>query len=93
MEILVVARHSKDFDTGFAIQVALLHFFDKRTKLSEFGYSQETNGERHDILINNKTYSVIPLCHPRNAARLGAHSSNWADWHKAWVEKKTKLSE
>ena len=25
MEILVAAQHSKDFDTGFAIQVALLH--------------------------------------------------------------------
>lgn len=67
-----------------------LHFYDKRTKLSQFGNSQETYGQRHDIVINNKTYSVIPLCHPRNAARLGAHSSNWADWHKAWVEMKSK---
>lgn len=64
-----------------------LNFFDKRTKLSEFGYSQETYGQRHDIVINNKNYSVIPLCHPRNAAQLGAHSSNWAEWHEAWVEK------
>ncbi len=64
-----------------------LHYFDKRTKLSQFGYSQDTYGLRHDIVINNKTYSVIPLCHPRNAARLGAHSSNWADWHDAWVKK------
>jgi len=61
-----------------------MHFFDKRTKLSEFGNSQETYGQRHDIMINNKTYSVIPLCHPRNAARLGAHSSNWAELHEEW---------
>jgi uracil-DNA glycosylase len=67
-----------------------LHFFDKRTKLSQFGDSQETYGQRHDIVIKNKTFSVIPLCHPRNAARLGAHTSNWADWHKAWVEMKIK---
>lgn len=67
-----------------------LHFFDKRTKLSEFRNSQETYGQRHDIVINNKTYSVIPLCHPRNAARLGAHTSDWADWHQAWVEQKNK---
>jgi hypothetical protein len=65
-----------------------LHFFDKRTKLSEFGYSQETYGRRHNIVINNKIYSVIPLCHPRNAARLGAHTSNWADWHEDWVKHK-----
>lgn len=65
-----------------------MHFFYKRTKLSEFGNSQETYGQRHDIEINNIIYSVIPLCHPRNAARLGAHSSNWADWHDAWVKAK-----
>ncbi len=65
-----------------------LHFFDKRTKLSEFGDSKETYGQRHAILINNKTYSVIPLCHPRNAARLGAHAASWAEWHEAWMEMK-----
>jgi hypothetical protein len=64
-----------------------LHFFDKRrTKLSQFGNSQETYGQRHDIVINNKTYSVIPLCHPRNAARLGAFSKTWAELHETWVK-------
>jgi hypothetical protein len=63
-----------------------LHFFDKRrTKLSQFGNSQETYGQRHDIVINNKTYSIIPLCHPRNAARLGAFSKTWAELHDEWV--------
>lgn len=61
-----------------------LHFFDKRTKLSQFGNSQETYGQRHDIVINNKTYSIIPLCHPRNAARLGAFSIIWAELHDEW---------
>lgn len=68
-----------------------LHFFDKRTKLSEFGNSQETYGQRHDIVINNKTYSVIPLCHPRNAARLGAFSKTWAELHDEWSAKNLKL--
>ena len=67
-----------------------LNFYDKRTKLSQFGNSKETYGQRHDIMINKTTYSVFPLCHPRNAARLGAHSSNWAEWHEAWVEQKNK---
>ena len=62
-----------------------LHFFDDRTKLSDFGYSQETYGQRHDISINGSDYSVIPLCHPRNAARLGTHTSNWAEWHETWI--------
>jgi len=62
-----------------------LHFFDKRyKKLSDFdGY-----GKRHDIKINNKFYSVIPLCHPRNAARLGAFSKKWAELHIEWTTKK-----
>ena len=64
-----------------------LHFFDKRTKLSQFGNSQDTYGLRHDIVINNKSYSVIPLCHPRNAARLGAFSKTWAELHDVWMRK------
>jgi len=64
-----------------------LHFFDNRTKLSDFGISQETYGQRHDVVINNKTYSVIPLCHPRNAARLGAFSKSWAELHDKWVNR------
>jgi hypothetical protein len=67
-----------------------LHFFDKRTKLSQFGNSQETYGQQHDVVINNKTYSVIPLCHPRNAARLGAFSKTWAKLHDVWVQHKLK---
>jgi len=67
-----------------------LHFFDKRTKLSDFGNSQETYGQRHTISIHGKDYTVIPLCHPRNAARLGAHSSTWAEWHETWIKEKGK---
>lgn len=67
-----------------------LHFFDKRSKLSQFGKSKETYGQWHDIMINNTTYSVIPLCHPRNAARLGAFSKTWAELHAGWVEQKNK---
>lgn len=62
-----------------------LHFFDKRTKLSQFGDTTETYGRLHNIQINGKDYSVIPLCHPRNAARLGAHSKKWADFHDKWI--------
>jgi uracil-DNA glycosylase len=62
-----------------------LHYFDKRTKLSQFGDSSDTYGQRHNVIINSKAYSVIPLCHPRNAARLGAFSKKWADLHDEWV--------
>ncbi len=63
-----------------------LHFFDKRTKLSQFGDTADTYGQTHEVVINGRTYDVIPLCHPRNAARLGAFSKKWAELHDGWVK-------
>ncbi len=63
-----------------------LNFFDKRfTKLSDFGNTNDSYGRRHEIKINKKSYSVIPLCHPRNAARLGTFSKLWAELHDFWT--------
>jgi len=63
------------------------NFFDKRfSKLSDFGNTKEAYGRRHEIKINNKSYSVIPLCHPRNAARLGPFSKVWAEFHDYWTK-------
>lgn len=64
-----------------------LHFFVKRTKLSQFGDAVDTYGQTHEVVINGRTYDVIPLCHPRNAARLGAFSKKWAELHDGWVKK------
>ena len=66
-----------------------LHFFDKRKRLSDF----EGYGMKHEIEINKITYTVIPLCHPRNAARLGAFSKKWAELHDEWVREKSCLKE
>lgn len=64
-----------------------LNFFDKRfKKLSDFGTKPETYGKRHSININGKEYSIIPLCHPRNAARLGTFSSSWTLLHENWIK-------
>jgi hypothetical protein len=35
--------------------------------------------------INNKVYNVIPLCHPRQADRLGRSSAKWGIIHDNWV--------
>lgn len=64
-----------------------LHFFDKRTRLSQFGDTAATYGHKHAVTINGKYYDVIPLCHPRNAAKLGAFSTKWAGLHDEWVKK------
>jgi hypothetical protein len=62
-----------------------LRFHDDRfTKLSEFGESSESYGKTHKIIINSKVYNVIPLCHPRQAGKLGVSNSKWAELHEYW---------
>jgi len=69
-----------------------LNYFDNRySKLSQFGDTKDTYGKEHPILINNKTYKVIPLCHPRQAGRLGIASTKWGELHDNWV--KTKVND
>ena len=59
-----------------------LQYYDKRySTLSDFG---ERYGSSRKIMINKRNYSVIPLCHPRNAARLGMYSKKWAERHDRW---------
>jgi hypothetical protein len=67
-----------------------IRFFDKKySKLSQFNESHDTYGKRHKININNKIYDIIPLCHPRQANRLGTSSTLWGTLHDKWV---TELS-
>lgn len=69
-----------------------LRFYNRKyTKLSQFGDTNETYGREHKIVINNKTYKVIPLCHPRQADKLGSSNKKWGELHKYWI-KKTNVS-
>lgn len=66
-----------------------LRFHDIRfKKLSDFGNSQESYGREHEIKINNRIYRVIPLCHPRQAQRLGRSNDKWNRFHNNWVEQR-----
>jgi len=53
---------------------------DRIRTAAEEGYVR-----KHDIGINNNNYSVTPLCHPLNVARLGAFSEKWAELHGEWI--------
>lgn len=64
-----------------------LRFHDRRySKLSDFGDTDELYGRKHDVQINRNAYSVIPLCHPRQAGKLGASSSKWGKLHDRWIQ-------
>lgn len=66
-----------------------LNFYDKQFKsLSEFGVTSEDYGMEREIKINNKTYNVIALCHPRQADGLGPSSKIWRELHDKWIDSK-----
>lgn len=66
-----------------------LRFYNKEySKLSQFGDTNKTYGREHKIQINNKTYKVISLCHPRQADRLGSSNEKWGQLHDNWTKEK-----
>ncbi len=65
-----------------------LRFHHKEcSKLSYFGETNDTYGREHKMQINNKAYSIIPLCHPRQADRLGSSNEKWGQLHDNWRKK------
>lgn len=69
-----------------------LRYFDKRySRLAQFGEKPETYGKPHPIRINGRTYNVIPLCHPRQAGRLGNSNTKWGVLHDSWVIKNNPI--
>lgn len=69
-----------------------LRFFDNNyKKLSDFGNTTDSYGFEKKVLINNKEYKVIALCHPRQAAKLGSYSKKWYDLHLNWLKNKQSI--
>lgn len=63
-----------------------LRFFDARWKrLSDFGAESATYGRRHHLKLDGVDIAVLPLAHPRQAAKLGQVSASWFDLHGNWV--------
>jgi uracil-DNA glycosylase len=56
--------------------------------LRAFGDSPSTYGRLHAIEVRGKRLHLLPLVHPRQAARLGPHSREWAAIHEEWSEKR-----
>jgi hypothetical protein len=63
-----------------------LSFYDRKWKrLGDFGRDSKTYGKTHRIRIDGKDYDVLPLVHPRQASKLGIHSSEWNKLHQGWI--------
>lgn len=41
-------------------------------------------GFKTEAVINDKTYEILPLAHPRQIGALGSHSSDWYRLHQEW---------
>lgn len=64
----------------------LSHFdAEKREKLADFGQDKETYGKLHRISHPDISIKVLPLVHPRQAAKLGLYSKEWNELHTDWV--------
>lgn len=59
--------------------------FGGRRSLGDYGRGSETYGRLHSIEIEGRSRHLLPLVHPRQAARLGGHNRIWADLHSGWA--------
>ena len=48
-------------------------------------YEQSSYGVLHDVEFEGRGLNLLPLVHPRQAARLGSHSPRWAELHGEWA--------
>jgi uracil-DNA glycosylase len=59
--------------------------FGTHAALSNYGKTLEDYGRLHGFQVSGRDIRLLPLVHPRQAARLGSHSSGWAELHEQWV--------
>lgn len=61
--------------------------FGTKSLLSAYGKGRDEYGRLHPIpeKIGGRIMKLLPLVHPRQAARLGSHSSDWYKLHEYWT--------
>lgn len=65
--------------------------YKEYSKLSKFGDSEVEYGRERDFTINGNKYKLIPLCHPRQADRLGNSNVKWGKLHDNWIKTMKQL--
>lgn len=58
--------------------------FGARTSVRSYGATTEAYGRRHEIKIAGHCCELLPLVHPRQAARLGRSNQEWEKLHREW---------
>ena len=63
-------------------------YYGSASKLAAYGRTIDKYGQLHPLNISGRQLQLLPLVHPRQAARLGLYSKPWADLHDSWVKNK-----
>ena len=64
--------------------------YGSHTRLREYGNNPDAYRQLHPIETEGRSRLLLPLVHPRQAARLGGHNKIWADLHTTWVIDKAR---
>lgn len=67
-------------------------FFGTEAHLRAYGQTAAEYGNPHSFTVAGRELQLLPLVHPRQAARLGTHSSVWADLHMGWLKRQSRKS-
>lgn len=86
---------SELIDSGARVVVTLgdqpLKWFTRHygteSALSKYGQTPLEYGRLHAFVMAGRDMQLLPLVHPRQAARLGSHSPVWAALHEQWAAK------
>jgi uracil-DNA glycosylase len=62
----------------------LAHFDSRWKRLADF----KPYGALNRAAVDGVTVAVLPLVHPRQAAKLGQSSPEWYEKHRAWIKEK-----
>ena len=65
----------------------LSHYDSRWRCLRDFGQTADLYGRRHAVRLDGLRVDLIPLVHPRQAARLGASSERWSVLHQSWAQR------
>jgi len=60
-------------------------YYGSAAELSAYGQTAAEYGRLHPLTVAGRRLQLLPLVHPRQAARLGSHSAGWAGLHDGWV--------
>ena len=86
-----IADELRDSQAEIAITLgndALSWFASKKLgskqTLRSYGTQQQTYGQLHSVQFAERTIMLLPLTHPRQAARIAPYTPHWADLHEIW---------